>query len=291
MHFIKKAMLNSKLTTQGKTPTGIVELLDSEMSSYEPGRGYANLHASDLTKKDFCARKAALCVTHKKQANESIGCALQATFDLGRATEGLVREEWLRDFSYGGWQCYLCGYEEVGPWPKDKLCKCGASYHAVKYQELKVRDITSGASGSVDLFLKLRGKLRLVELKIMAADEWDKLIAPLAEHRERTNYYLELWADNGIPKLDGQLLCDKSSFIILYVSRGFGRKHPVLNKVLPFKEFVFQHDPALTPPIHAKAQSAKVWYMDHQMPERTLCATKADGIKRKCPVTRECFGE
>ena len=87
----------------------IIDILCKELGGYQPARSHETVHASDITKCDFCPRQTALLTVLKaKKKDEYISTALQVTFDAGNAMSDLFREKWAGQHVYGNWSCKRC---------------------------------------------------------------------------------------------------------------------------------------------------------------------------------------
>jgi hypothetical protein len=66
----------------------------------------------------------------------------------------------------------------------------------------------------------------------MKTEDFEKLKAPLAEHRIRTSLYMKLIAASGTP---ASLSIHPTLGKVLYISRGFGKKSDDHGHIIPFK--------------------------------------------------------
>lgn len=282
MSWLKQATL--KLNKPPKE--SIIARLRGNLGGPRQGRSRESLHASDITKSDFCPRRWALLdakgITH---TSEFISVALDATFDMGLAVETLVVEHWAGKYSIGNWQCRLCGeYRSMCSKP-DGYCKSGTR-HWWKYQQIVIEAPEFGVIGSLDCLFDVGvPKLRVTELKILSTEEFEKIVAPLAEHRLRTSLYLKLLAESNHPFKDRFNLHEGN---VVYVSRGYGKLNPQWNEILPFKEFEVQRDDSTLKPALQKAKAVKLFREQQQIPNG-ICTTALDKVAKKCSVCQECF--
>jgi hypothetical protein len=215
-----------------------------------------------------------------------VSTALGATYGVGRATAKLVVEEWLGQKIIGNWECERCGQQVTMQAKPNYPCPSPYGVHRWEYREPGFVSQEYGVSGSIDAFVDLGQKLITTEIKILNVDDWETLIAPLAEHRIRTSMYLKIIADSGSPFTERINLHEART---LYVSRGYGKKHLGYNEILPFKEFVVQRDDALLSRPLAMAKQVKV-FREQQLVPSGICSTALDKHARACTTCHACFG-
>lgn len=277
----------NKAVQKALTPTRtIIDVMKENLGGFKTARSHLTTHASDITKKDFCPRQTCLLIlTGKTNKDEYINTALQATFDVGNQTGDMVAEQWGGQSVVGNWECRKCGHWASFS-PKPNLsCKHGGKCD-FRYEEVRFTSKECDASGGIDAFFNLGGtKLVVTELKIINTKDFETLAAPLAEHRIRTSMYLKIIADSDSPHKNKINLNEAKVF---YISRGFGKKHPEYNEILPFKEFDIVRDDKLVAPYLDKALQIKVFKETGQIPER-VCSTSKDTMAKKCAVCTECF--
>ncbi len=268
--------------------------LHKNMAKWEEARSHKNIHASELTKPEFCARKYALLdITGKKGKGQFIGTSLRATFDLGRALENMFRDQWLpSNVIVGDWVCNRCGHQIYFSKRPAKCPACTVST-LFTYAEVRVLDETTGVSGGVDVLVDLgEPRFRLVELKTMEKDGFKTLAAPLAEHRQRTSLYLKL------VELSNNHLANQVNYnegIICYVCKGFGNKDDSLKLAglkdapfSPFKEFFVKRNDDEATELLVKASPINLFRNSGVMPEQ-ICPTSFCSIAKVCPCVTECF--
>lgn len=277
----------SKAHSQALRPkTSMAKLLAEGLRGAEPRRSLDEIHASDVTKPDFCPKQVALLqITDKTLPGEWINASLRYTFDMGEKTADLIREKWLGEHAKGNWECLKC--HESHTMCSKPPAHGGDCKHLWKYRETAWKSEFSGITGSADVLVEMGGpKWKWCEMKIIAAGEWETIVAPLAEHRIRTSLYLRLVAESSSVWRDH---VDTREAIVLYTSRGAGRKHEELKEVLPFKEFVVQRDDKSTQDAWEKGKAVKVFREGGEMP-KGICPTITSPRAQKCPVAKECFG-
>lgn len=274
---------------QQKEEQSVIGAILPQIGKKVPSRPFLPIHASDLTKAEFCPREVALLDYHgMSRPPEYLPPALRVTFDAGRLTEKLVREFWLGDAAYGEWRCARCNHQWSGLRPKPKKCLGCQTSDLIEYRELRFEHPETGASGSIDVLVKLGNqKLTVVELKIMSQTEFDTVVAPLAEHRERTSLYLRLIEESNCAHKD-MIRTDEAR--VLYVSRGHGKKNDQHDKqILPFKEFVVTRQDPPTEKYLAKAREIRA-YQVHKIMPFGLCKTVNDPRSKSCSVKTLCMG-
>lgn len=266
----------------------ISALLHKALTQVEPARPIGNLHASALTRTSpiFCPREVVLCKRlDRKPYPQKIEAPMTVTFHEGKDTQARFNNHWLRDRMVGDWQCQQCGTVA-------RFCKAPLKCFKCQSKDVDYKEVVffhpSGAQGSLDAILDVgRPKLRLVEVKILALDDWMKLIAPLAEHRARSKLYLELIAGSDHSKKD---TIDVSQIHILYKLRGYGKKDVKLGIITPFKEFVVYRNPEevkvyLSMATMVSQSRESNWSL---MPPG-VCSSMFDTRAKACPVLKECF--
>lgn len=277
----------SKSVQEALTPKKtIIDVLKSNLGGWKPARSHLTTHASDITKEGFCPRQTCLLIlTGKDKKDEYINTALQATFDVGNATGDIVVERWAGDSMVGNWECRKCLHRATFVHKPSMACKTGGRCD-FRYEEVRFHDKEFDVSGSLDALFDLgSSKLHVTELKIINVSDFEKIVAPLAEHRIRTSMYLKIIENSKSPYRNKINL---KTAKVLYVSRGFGKKHPSYNEILPFKEFDIERNDESVEPYLAKAKLIKVYKETGAMPPR-LCKSETDKLAKKCAVCTECF--
>lgn len=276
--------LKNKLSA---TPTSksVIDILKKNMGGWEKARDHTTVHASDITKEGFCPRQLALLdITKKTKKDQYINTALRATFDVGNMTSDLFRERWAGDAAHGFWACRTCGTKsKFGTKPTHN---CSSHPSVWTYVEPQFFSTKYQISGSIDVLLDLEEpKLVVTELKIMSPTEFEKLAAPLSEHRIRTNLYMELIEGSDSPLKERINLTEAK---VVYVSRAFGKKNPETGEILPFREFTVKRDSAGLAPYFAKATEVRVFKEQGVLPV-AICNTAMDTNAKNCSVCAECF--
>ena len=281
MKFIQKAV------EQTKEPVSLIALLHERLGGYRKGRGFTNIHASALmSDTQFCPREVALIDLLKiKPKDQYIPPALQVTFDQGESLHNLARNKWLKDLAVGSWSCPHCGYKiKFSKFPKVSCKVCGDKNW--QYTEEVFVSQTCKASGSIDILLDVaQPKLMVTEVKTMDKDEFKKLVAPLAEHRLRTNFYMWLIQDSDDPNRHN---INPEMAKVLYISKAFGTKNGD-SGITPFKEFDVKYEPDCLKPYIERASIVKNFRELGIMPER-ICPTSFVPRVKQCACPKDCWG-
>ena len=245
-------------------------LLHDHLAGVEPDRGKKIVHASELTKdEEVCPREYALYdATHAKPGSRYLSTSENVTYTMGRVLQDIVVQAFAdMNKAIGHWRCPACDYLhefQSRPW---KCASCGVKL-AFKAEEVRFQSAVSGASCGIDLLLALgEPKLRAIEIKTIDKDMFkDKhtkkeLVAPLAEHKLRTAFYLRIIAESGHP---WSSLVSTDAATILYVSKGgYGCQDLTLKswglkeQFTPFKEFTVKRDDKMTESVSRRAQIIK----------------------------------
>lgn len=234
----------------------IKDLLHAKVGGSEPARGQQTIHASDLTKQSspwgnaYCPREVRLRELQDpplKRPSQFLEVATAVTFNEGRDKQWRLNNDWLVDIMWGGWKCGNCGWEsDFGLRPE--ACEfCQTFRELLIYQEPRIIDYISKTSGGLDAIVDVgTKKLHVIECKIMKADDFKKLLAPLSEHRVRTRLYLRQIAGSRQPYAK-KIETDYAH--ILYIMRGHGCKQED-GRISPFKEFIVERDDTEVQQLH-----------------------------------------
>lgn len=269
-------------------------LLHKHLACFEPGRPLKRVHASELTKDGgLCPRYYALHdLTGADPKDRWLTTSENMTYRLGHA----LQREVTHIFADMGkvmahWRCQSCKtlYEFQ---KKPAKCQCGCK--AFEAEEVRFESAVNGASCGVDmLFIPSGPKLKVTELKTMAADEFKTLVAPLAEHKLRTGMYLRLIEESKHPWSN---LVDTKEATILYISKSaYGNAAPDLKSMglsdtfSPFKEFpVGRNDKDTTPLLHPAKVVKQFRDKKIGMP-CGVCATAMSKRAQGCGMRKACF--
>ncbi len=269
--------------------------LHKEMAGWRPERTHKVLHASDLTKKEgFCPREFALLdLTGKKPKAQYIGTSLKATFDLGEALQKRFNEEWGRKFMVGTWKCVYCSQKHPFQKHPGKCTKCGCK--ALDYHEERFQCEASGTDCGIDALVDLgEPLLRIAEVKTIKADDFKTLLAPLAEHRWRTNLYLRVLAESSRPEAKR---INTQEALVFYICKGFGNKDTSLAEngikdaaFSPFKEYWVSRDDSVTEAAFQQARALKLFRDGVGGVPEGVCPTAYCKKASHCIVSKECWG-
>jgi hypothetical protein len=285
--FLAEGWLKAAVKHLNKPNESIITVLKKNLEGYKVGRPRTVLHASDVTKDGFCPRLEAFLDLEEKPLSPGMytPAALQATFDVGSALERLIVEEWGGESIIGNWRCRICG-KSATMCSKPGL-QNGTHLHDWEYMQWPAVSNEYGISGSVDSLWALGTPLwMMAELKIMAPDEFASIVAPLSEHRIRTNLYMKIIGDSDSPYKDRVNLHEAR---VMYTSRAYGKKNDVHGgEILPWKEFVVERNDKDLVQILDRAKQLKVFRQEQKMPAG-ICATALDKRAKKCDQCQLCF--
>lgn len=284
--------LSTTLHAVKKPKNSIIDVLRSHLGGSQPSRGRAHLHASSVTRPDFCPRKWALMDAYAiPDPPEQVQTAMAVTFAMGLAAETLLVEEWAGDRTIGNWRCRHCGEQRSWSRKPDGYCKQPVSFGPVKHQKhwwqyVQIVIEALGLVGRPDVLFDVGSpELVVTELKTLNPTEFDKIVAPLPEHRMRTNLYLKMLSASNNP-YKGK--CNLTEGRVLYISRSYGRMNAEWNEILPFREFVVKrHDGDLKEALQ-KAKALELSRKGLGVPSG-ICGTAVDVFAKKCPVCIPCF--
>lgn len=267
----------------------LIELLDKRLAGMEPARSHHILHVSTVTddERGFCPRQYALLdVLEQKLPAKFVRAAERVAYDNGNALHDLCRNKWLRNDVIGCWKCKTC--KEVRHFSKLPALKSKDEHlHDWQYEEEVFTDPGTGTQGSIDFFVDLgNGKLTIVEAKSIDKDQFATLAGPMGKHRLRTQMYLALIDRSASQAVKDQI--DLTHGRILYISKGYGKKHAEFGKVLPLKEFsVTRNDEALIP-YFEKGHQLHHFRNGGPLPA-LVCESHQDKRATNCPVCKQCF--
>lgn len=266
--------------------------LHQHLNGPSAGRSTSHVHASDMTKHDgFCPRFFALAdVTKMKTNPEWLDTSHNVTFTLGRWMQDQI-VDWFADMGKAicHWKCVSCGtmHEFTKRPEKCKTCGCKTS----KPIEVRFESAVTGASCGVDMLLAMgEPKLRPVEIKTIRPEDFKALVAPLAEHRTRTNLYLRIIEESGNP------LVATNKATVLYVTKGgYGCQDNDLKamglkeRFSPFKEFSVTRQDSDTNAICARAKVVKDFREGKVGMPRGICTTALTPRACSCSLKEVCF--
>ena len=276
---------------------GLKYVLHSKLRRAEPDRSHKIVHASSLTQAGtnrFCPRRSAIMdkVALPNPPLRYLDTSMSMTFEIGRQVQDIV----VNVLNEAGaaitnWKCDSCGgvtHKSMRP------LNCGCGCRSFKPEEIRVRSSVSDISCGIDVFANLgEPKLRAVEIKTIAPEEFKKLIAPMWEHRVRTSLYLRCLAESDDPWKE-RVNTDMAN--VLYVSKGgYGTMDGTLagwgigDKFSPFKEFVIHRNDQETEPYVAQAIRLKKFRQGEAGMPCGICTTAFDKTAQACPVSKQCF--
>lgn len=269
-------------------PVYIKDLLHAKVGGMEEARQHTTIHASMLTSDvEFCPRRVMIAEREGiKRKARLVDTPLRMTFDQGWHMQYLINNNYLRDIMYGNWKCKcdtLYGY--LG----SDLTYCSACKTKAKdyvYEEIVLRDDKNGFTGSVDGFVLMRGRLHLLEVKIMDKDLFKALKLPMAEHKARTQLYLQMVKEDPTVPSEG-IPFNLEDARLLYIMRGFGMKDDK-GRISPFKEFIIKASPSNAKIYQDKALSVHNAREYGTMPDR-ICPNAMCTRAELCSLSKRCF--
>lgn len=270
--------------------------LHKHLAGKQKARSYSRVHASDLMgRTDFCPREYALGMKYMNPRKpESVTTAEQVTWDYGHAVEDLVRDRYAAmGRAWGYWKCLACEHQ-TGFRKRPDKCVCGSK--GFRYVEVTAVSQDNGIEGNLDLFVDLgRPKLTMIEIKSMDKEELKKLVAPLGEHRWRTNLYLRLIDESDLPFKDK---IDTERAFVLYVTKGgYGfMDEQVLRwklndgKFSPFKDYEIARDDSQTDHYCELAKHVDTYKKTGKVP-LGICPTSLVKRAKYCPQFDHCWSQ
>lgn len=199
-----------------------------------------------------CMRFMVIGTLNNLEATDMVHFNRQVTFDIGSALHKWIQnsDAYFGDQRRGTWQCNACGKVRLfGKPPIEGCTKCGADIQAMEYRELELlMHEPYRVTGHPDLFIEpfdAKGKIRVVELKTMSGDRFERLNAPLIEHVWQIQTYM--WACH-TKAFDIGVRIDNEYGYIVYITKQ-ERKGEV-----PIKVFTSKHDSRVLKDIKSKLQ-------------------------------------
>lgn len=276
-------------------PTGSLKyLLHDHLSGPEKERPLTRVHASELTKPEgFCPRYYALHdALEAKPKDRWLSAADVVTYRMGNDLQDQI-VHYFADMgrAVGHWKCEACHHVHQFTKRPPKCTHCGCK--KFKPEEVRFESALNGASCGVDMLLEMGGqKLVPVELKTMIKDQFKELLAPLSEHRLRTNLYLRLIAECDHSWAG---LVDTNRAKVLYVCKGGYVADPDLKKwgltdtYSPFKEFDVTRQDSATDAIAKRAQVVKDFRDGKVGMPCGICPTAMAKRAAFCSMKKACF--
>lgn len=289
----KIKFLKTLKETVGETPL-LSSMLHAHLRTQDMDRPYDRIHASDLTKEDYCPRRLALMIkTNQPRGSRWLSTSENVTFDMGRKLQDSV-VHWFSDMgiAYADWQCDSCGHMHQFVVRPGKCVKCQCK--SLSPHEIRFKSAKSGASCGVDMLVKpgTAPKLKKVEIKTIDKDQFKALKMPMAEHRQRTTLYNTICAED-----EGHVakFVDHSDSIILYVSKGgYGCSQewlataPTFDKFSPFKEYVIPRNDEMVADLSEMAASFTKFLETGEVPSG-ICPTAFCPTAQKCKMKQPCW--
>ena len=286
MTMVPVSWLHNALHKATRPKQSIISVLKQQLGGPQRGRSMKVLHASDVTKVDFCPKKWALFdLFEKDPPMDTIATAMDVTYQMGLVTERLLIEEWAGTAVVGNWRCRWCS-EQRSMVPKPGGCCKTGEKHWWQHLQMVVEAPEYGIQGGIDALFNIGApQLIVTELKTLNPVEFDTIVVPFPEHRLRTNLYLKILDESHHPHKEK--ICTTEARV-LYISRGYGKLNAEWNEILPFKEFVVKRNDADLAEFLKRATALKTFRQSGLIPAG-ICATALDKIAKKCSVCQPCF--
>lgn len=269
--------------------------LHKALTGFYEGRSLENMHASSLTNGETCPRMYALADVTKAEAGQEWLKASEAfTYEFGRTIQELIVNH-LADagIAWGHWKCLACATVYQHGYRPERCEECGCL--GFKPEEVRFTSKETGQSAGIDCLLRFPngGLMKPLEIKTQDKDVFKGLVAPLAEHRERSNLYLRTIEESDDPHVEWY---DTQEITVLYVSKGtYGVADPEPAKwgfgdrFSPFKEFVVQRDDSKTQHLVDRAKIVKRYRAGEIGMPCGICPTALTPTAQKCVVKKACF--
>jgi hypothetical protein len=169
---------------------------------------------------------------------------------------------------------------------KPEVYSGGDHNHVWQYEEVRIMDYISKASGGIDAIVDVGlPKFPIIECKIMKAEDFKNLHAPLSEHRVRTRLYLRQIAGSR-QEFAKKIQTDYAH--ILYIMRGHGIKQED-GRISPFKEFIVERDDTEVQQFVGMAHALTLSRQDDKIFPAGVCKTQMEERAVKCPLAKTCF--
>lgn len=267
-------------------PTALAaEHLDMAWSMEEAPIGYPR--ASSLH--NACMRFHVIGARTEKKIKQFNSVRAKLLFGIGIAVQDWIQNtpDVLGDKRRGWWRCTACNKILYFGGPPKKRCKfCEARPEAIRYHEhfMRLPDPWM-VTGHPDMWLEPEtGIYRILELKTIKSEEFDKLKAPLVQHDWQLQTYM--W---GCP-LDERLpvKTDPSVGYIMYISKRYSTKE------LPYKMFTVHRNDSLIQRIKVKLDQFSLGYLNypkHLPPPADEClrGNMTSYRAKTCVCKKECF--
>lgn len=234
---------------------------------------------------DCCIRQLVIGTKTGAKSKNVLGLTQKIIFGYGNAVHfWLQNSNLLFKNRRGLWRCSSCGWvSPFGPEWKTKCRKCGAGQTAFVYHEfsLKVNTNKFKMSGHPDMFIDVNGWLRVVEIKSINGDDFNKLIIPSIDYTWQINAYI--WA----ARRDKRLKNVSKRGYVVYITK------QVVPGAFPVKYFPIIMSDEIIRRIKNKLQAYTIGVRDYpnNLPfKHTQCRRNARCYRaRNCPVQIECF--
>lgn len=243
------------------------------------------VHVSSMV--GWCPRQYALLVQKDQPPTKQVTGGHRVMWQVGRSVEQHIRTQYMKAVEfvgvYGVWSCKCGRQSHTGFIPESKKCvACGT--HTNQFSELALKHPSYKVVGNPDMLTVIRGRIVPVEIKSMAAKQFDALKAPLGDHTFQLDCY-GLLARDILTPATGLEVSDTS--VIIYTTKDFKYGSP-------YKEFHYKTSQAgarLVKSSFVEAKAVIKSQSDGVLPKRTQCRSMTCPKAAKCPVAFECFNQ
>jgi len=238
---------------------------------------------------DACMRMHVIGAQNDVTMKGFASVRVKLLFGIGRAVQEWIQNtpHVLGDRRRGWWRCLACNRVVYFGGPPRKPCSnCKARPEAIVYHEHAMKlPAPWMMTGHPDMFLeKDTNVYRVLEIKTIKGEEFDKLKGPLAQHDWQIQSYM--WGCELDTKLPVPI--DSSVGYVMYVSKKYSTKE------LPFKMFTVQRNEALLGRIKDKVMAFTDGYLNYpnRMPEpleECRHANWSNWRAKDCPTGKMCI--
>lgn len=234
----------------------------------------------------LCPRQQILGLRFNILKKEWISIGTKMIYDKGNAYHRWVQNDplYFGERRIGWWKCLACGNKRFGKPPKVKCKVCGALPDASLYEEHEMQlEHPLRVSGHPDMLLEVGpGDVRVVELKSIKGEDWEKLKAPLAANLYQINGYMTfLRYDKSLP-----VRVNSKKGIVIYITKKDGAN------TFPMKAWHVRRDELIVKSMVEDLRQFKKAYDDptYTPPVLSVCLQSGWLASRakNCGCVKEC---